>query len=489
MRTRIISRLLLFQTSVALVSAQSLGVFSNVDQLTTPRTGPTATLLTDGKVLVAGGWATLAGSPVWSSAELYDPSTTSFTLTGGMAVPRYAHTATLLPNGMVLIAGGSSVINSNSSNLGLASAELYDPSTGTFTPTGSMMTGRYFHTATLLNNGKVLITGGDTSNASGNQLASTELYDPLTGTFSAAGNMTAPRDNHFAVLLADGRVLIEGGLGGFCLDPPNPEVYDPVTGAFTPTGGSTNPGLTPMTATLLPDGTVYTTMNVPCDVGNGAESYNPATGAFAPATTLPAASVGFTATQLPNGQIFLHGTLYVNYQAGGSSLLYDPPAAAYATLSGAFPESGEGHTSTLLADGTVLLAGGWICCGFSVANAEVYAPAVLVPSPRLYSLSGATQGAIWNSATGQVASPQTPASSGQVLSMYTNGLIEGGVIPPQVSLGGQLAEILYFGDAPGYPGYFQVNFRVPAGVTPGPAIPVRLTYLNRPSNEVSIAAQ
>lgn len=309
MRIRIISHLLLCQTSVAFVSAQSLGVFSNVGQLTTPRTGPTATLLTNGKVLVAGGWATLAGWPVWSSAELYDPSTASFALTGSMATARYAHTATLLPNGMVLIAGGSSVINSNSSNLGLASAELYDPSTGTFTPTGSMMTGRCFHTATLLNNGKVLITGGDTSNASGSQLASAELYDPVTGTFSAAGNMTAPRDNHFAVLLTAGRVLIEGGLGGFCVSPPNPEVYDPVTGAFTLTGGSTNPGLTPMTAALLPDGTVYTTMNVPCDFGNGAESYNPATGAFTSITSLPSASVGFTATLLPNGQIFLHGTL------------------------------------------------------------------------------------------------------------------------------------------------------------------------------------
>lgn len=73
--------------------------------------------------------------------------------------------------------------------------------------------------------------------------------------------------------------------------------------------------------------------------------------------------------------------------------------------------------------------------------------------------------------------------------MYTSGLMEGSVIPPQVAVGAQLAEVLFFGDAPGYPGYFQVNFRVPAGVTPGPAIPVRLTYLNRPSNEVSIAAQ
>lgn len=490
MRTSVMLQVLL-STSVAVLSAQSLGMFSQTGQLTTPRQYHSATLLPNGKVLVSGGYATLAGSPVWSSAELYDPATTSFALTGSMATARYAHTATLLPNGKVLIAGGSSGVNSNSSNSGPASAELYDPSTGTFSPTGSMTTGRSFHTATLLNNGKVLITGGDTTGTFGSQLASTELYDPVTGTFSAAGNMTAPRDNHFAVLLADGRVLTEGGLGGFCVDPPNPEVYDPVTGAFTPTGVSTNPGLTPMTATLLPDGTVYTTMNVPCDVANGAESYNPVTGAFTSATSLPSASEGFTATLLPNGQVFLQGTqLFANvYQPGGSFLLYDPHAAAFATLSGSFPQSDEEHTSTLLADGTVLMAGGWICCGYSVANAEIYAPAVLTPSPVLYSVSGSTQGAIWDATTGRAASPQTPATAGEVLSMYTRGLMEGSVIPPQIAFGAQLAEVLFFGDAPGYPGYFQVNFRVPNGVAPGPAVPVRLTYLNRPSNQVTIGVQ
>lgn len=359
MRTRIISHLLLFQTCVAFVYAQSLGVFSNVGQLTTPRMEHTATLLPNGKVLVVGGDATLAGSPVWSSAELYDPATSSFSLTGSMSMPRAGQTATLLPDGRVLIVGGYTQMT-NALYSTVASAKIYDPSTGTFTPTGSMTTARSFHTATLLNNGKVLITGGDTSGTFGNQLASAELYDPLTGTFSAAGNMTAPRDNHFAVLLADGRVLVEGGLGGFCVGPPSPELYDPVTGAFTVTGVSTNPGLTPMTATLLPNGTVYTTMNVPCDVANGAESYDPATGAFTSATSLPSASEGFTATLLPNGEAFLHGEqLGANvYQPGGSFLLYDPHAAAYTALSGSFPQSDEEHTSTLLADGTVLLAGG-----------------------------------------------------------------------------------------------------------------------------------
>jgi hypothetical protein len=114
-------------------------------------------LLTNGKVLTAGGYLTPPPFSVWASAELYDPSTGTFTATGDMTTSRFYHTATPLPNGRVLIAGGSSIVNSNST---LASAELYDPSTGTFTATADMTTARQRHTATLLNNGKVLIAGG-----------------------------------------------------------------------------------------------------------------------------------------------------------------------------------------------------------------------------------------------------------------------------------------------------------------------------------------
>jgi uncharacterized protein (TIGR03437 family) len=156
-----------------------------------------------------------------------------------------------------------------------------------------------------------------------------------------------------------------------------------------------------------------------------------------------------------------------------------------------FPQSEEGHTATLLPNGSVLLAGGWICCGFSVANAELYNPAPLVPAPLLFSLSGdgLGPGAIWHADTGKIASSSNPVTSGDVLSMYTANLMEGGAIPPQVAVGGALAEVLYFGDAPGYPGYFQVNFRVPSGVAAESAVPVRLTYLNRSSNAVTIAVQ
>ena len=155
----------------------------------------------------------------------------------------------------------------------------------------------------------------------------------------------------------------------------------------------------------------------------------------------------------------------------------------------------ETHTATLLNDGRVLLAGGVVYGGIGAfhytASAELYTPPVLVPGPRLFSMSGdgKGQGAVWHAANGQLASSGAPAIPGEALSMYTTNLTEGGVIPPQVFIGGKLAQILYFGDAPGYPGFSQVNVVVPDGIVPGSAVPVRLSYLGRSSNEVTISVQ
>ena len=170
----------------------------------------------------------------------------------------------------------------------------------------------------------------------------------------------------------------------------------------------------------------------------------------------------------------------------GAAELYYPVTGTFGAPS--VSQSMEGHAVTLLPEGTVLLSGGWVCCGVTIATAEIYHPGVLVPAPQLFSVSGdgRGQGAIWHATTGEITSPSSPAVAGEALSMYTTSLVDGGVIPPQVAIGGGLAEVTYFGAAPGYPGYNQVNVRVPSGVAPGQTVPVRLNYLGRSSNEVTI---
>ncbi len=231
------------------------GAWVATGNMTTPRIGPTATLLRDGKVLVAGGYSSGDGDggPL-ASAELYDPGTGSWTATGGMIEARGGHTATLLPDGRVLVVGGNS-------HSGLpASAELYDPGSGTWTATESMGGGRVAHTATLLLDGKVLVTGGyrDSSGPFLPLLASAELYDPGSGSWTATGNMIGARFGHTATLLRDGKVLVAGGGSGTDGDGgplASAELYDPTSGSWTATGSmiEAGPG---HPATLLTDGRV-----------------------------------------------------------------------------------------------------------------------------------------------------------------------------------------------------------------------------------------
>ena len=220
---------------------------SGTGNMTANRGDHTATLLADGKVLIAGGADTDPTGTGLTSAELYDPGTGTFTQTGNMSVGRYLHTATLLQNGKVLIVGGALTSTSDPD----ATAELYDPATGTFTMTGPMATAREQHTATLLPDGRVLIVGGATSAGGGDATATAELYNPTTGSFSVTGSMAAARTYHTATLLPSGMVLVAGGGN----ENSTAEVYDPATGFFGITGGM-EIGRSGHTATLLPNGSV-----------------------------------------------------------------------------------------------------------------------------------------------------------------------------------------------------------------------------------------
>ncbi len=267
----------------------------------------TATLLPDGTVLVAGG---AAANAAMASAEVYDPATRSWAATGSMIEARADHTATLLRDGKVLVAGG----------FGVTSAELYDPKTGTWTSTGAMIADRAYHTATLLPDGRLLVVGGFNSNrsttSSGNQAtASAEIYDPRTGTWTLAAPMAEPRAGHTATLLPRGQVLVAGGSkgGGSFLPTASAEMYDPGAGSWTVTG-SMSAALVYAAATLLPDGTVLvaagssrTSNNDPADPVPPAELYNPDSGSWTTTHRMTEARTYPTATLLEDGTVLVAG--------------------------------------------------------------------------------------------------------------------------------------------------------------------------------------
>ncbi len=216
--------------------------------MTTGRGGHTATLLPNGKVLVVGGGAEdtlLEGGPRSSTAELYDPATGKWTATGDMTEARVGHSATLLPDGSVLVVGGSG---------NFLDAELYDPSTGRWTATASTPTPvAAGHTATLLPDGRVLVAGGNPS-SEWDPHATAVLYDPDTARWTAASSMAAERSGHTATLLSDGSVLLIGGaLYGDA--PATAELYDPSSGQWTATASPVEPRFA-FTATRLLDGRV-----------------------------------------------------------------------------------------------------------------------------------------------------------------------------------------------------------------------------------------
>jgi hypothetical protein len=334
-----------------------------------PRYDHTATLLTNGTVLIAGG--SNAGGYI-ASAEIYTPSNETFTGTGNLTTARYLHTATLLNTGKVLIVGG---FNGTT----LSSAELYDPIAGTFAATGSLATARFSHTATLLSSGKVLISGGFQSQTSGTTgpVGTAELYDPNAGTFSATGSLATARQGQTATLTA-GKVLIAGGCGssgavGATCPIGMSELYDPNAGTFGTAGTLITPRFD-HTATLLPDGTVLiaggNNQNGPI---NTAELYNSSSASFTSTANMNVARVTHTATSLTTGAVLIVGGLS-GTGIVSSAELYDPNAGTF-SLTGSMGTSRHGHTATLLPNGAVLITGGEsnIASGF-LSSAELYSP-------------------------------------------------------------------------------------------------------------------
>jgi hypothetical protein len=463
--------------------AQSSGTFAATGTMIARRFGHTATLLPSGKVLITGG---SDESSTLSSAEIYNPATGTFAPTGKMSRARRSHSATLLADGRVLITGGFGPLDSTKpdscplpSSCGpLTSAEIYNPSSGAFTLIGEMSAPG--GPAVLLPSGKAFISAGFTFYPP----APAELYDPFSAAFSAIGAETPPTT---ATLLPNGQVLLttaDDWGPGYAMAG---EIYDPSTDTFN----STN-NINYETATLLMNGKVLFISDPDHDIvhyPNEAQLYDPATGTFAAAGNMTVARDAHTATLLPDGTALIAGSQLPGGGALASAEIYDPVLGTFRPT-GSMITARHSHEATLLNNGQVLITGGFQSFPTPTSSAELYTPQVLTPAPVLFALSpDGQQGAIWHATTEQAASANNPAITGDILSMYTTSLSLDSVIPPQVSVGGRPAQVLYFGAAPGYPGYYQVNFRVPSGIAADPAIPVRLLYLGRASNVVTIGVQ
>jgi len=319
-----------------------------------------------------------------ASAELFDPQTGTFTATGSMTTGRYGHSATLLPDGRVLIAGGDE-------NGPIATSELYDPSTGTFTGTGNLLTVQVAYTATLLHDGKVLLSGGAKllQGCPDFIVADPEVYDPVTGAFSGTGDYAEKKGPYWgrpddppclgyglagapATLLPNGKVFVAGE--------PTAELYDPDTGTFSLTGQNTGTrGFYGRTITLLTSGKVLLTGGDD-DFGPhfNAQLYDPSTGQFTVTGNMTTPRSDHTATLLRDGTVLIAGSqLFPGVLA--STELYDPATATF-HLAGDMIMPRFFHTATLLLDGRILIAGGFTSWPTTPNSdsAELYVPSILV---------------------------------------------------------------------------------------------------------------
>lgn len=356
--------------SISVAQQAKASSWTLTDSMTAVRFYQTATLLPNGMVLVVGGYGAASNIQL-SSAEQYDPATGTWTATGSLTYSvGPSQTATLLPNGLVLEAGSSPAITSTS---------LYDSTTGTWTATGAMNTSRDGPAAVLLFNGKVLVLGG----YNGSYLADAELYDPAAGTWTKTGAMNVGRQHPLATLLPNGKVLVAGGHQFDSLS--DAELYDPATGTWTTTGPMAV-GRAYHTMTLLPNGTVLVAGggNRSNSSLSSAELYNPITGSWRATGSMTAARFAFSATLLPNGMVLAAGGNGSNGPGIASAELYNPATGTW-TATAAMPTALAGQAAALLPGyNKVLVAGGSDAHGVGLSIAELYDPGVSLSPQTIY---------------------------------------------------------------------------------------------------------
>lgn len=326
-----------------------------------PRSGHTATLLNDGRVLIVGGMR--RNHDFYRSAEIYDPLTGKFQPGGEMNIARVGHVAVLLPSGKVLIAGGW--IGGGATDC----AELFDPSLKKFTAIGKMTTQRGRPSATLLPNGDVLIAGGADHDSPGG-MVSAEVFHSATAMFEAVAPMHYARISHTATLLQDGQVLIAGGRGESVTA--TAELYDPQAQRFSLIGSLLAPRYK-HTAGLLPDGRVLIAGGSDDrdwrGAMNSAEIYDPRTGKFT--ATAPLTDTRFKlpdeAVQLASGRLLV---------AGGSKNVevYGPASERFFVVAGQLDDAWHFMSETRLKDGSVLLAGGYPNNDVATRHTWIYRP-------------------------------------------------------------------------------------------------------------------
>ena len=350
--------------------------FLATGDMTTARSLHTATLLSNGKVLVAGGQQ--VGTLPIAAVELYDPAAGTFASTGDLQTARAAHTATLLTSsGKVLVAGG---LTTDSVGTATATAELYDPASGTFSSTGGMAAARSGHTATFLSNGNVLIVGGKGSNGTPAALSSAELYNPATGLFTTTGSLATARTAHTATLLANGKVLVAGGTDVNGKGLVSAELYDPTAGTFSAVTGTMVVARAQHTAVLFTSGPdsgkvlLAGGLDSTGKASNTAELFDPTAMSFTATANMVSAHAAHTGTLLNDGTVLLAGGVDATGSPTAVAELFDPTSGNF-SVTGSLVTAREEHTATLLANGHVLTTGGLSSSAgtvIAIASAEVY---------------------------------------------------------------------------------------------------------------------